>query len=127
MMISLMLDGKGLLLVNREIVSQDIHPFDYTPKPEYEGTSCIPFVLRVHSFPILALPSVTLSFLSSLHVLCFLRRPLRGAELQLRAVHVAGVPGLHQADAPTGIRHLQRRLLRLALHRQARRAVRHEP
>lgn len=38
MMISLMMDGQGLLIVNREIVSQDISPFEYTPKPEYEGT-----------------------------------------------------------------------------------------
>ena len=37
MMISLMVDGQGLLIVNREIVSEDIQPFDYTPKSEYPG------------------------------------------------------------------------------------------
>ena len=38
MMISYMIDGKGFLITNREIVSDDIHDFDYTPKPEYPGT-----------------------------------------------------------------------------------------
>jgi DNA polymerase epsilon subunit 1 len=37
MMISYMLDGKGFLIINREIVSEDIQDFEYTPKPEYEG------------------------------------------------------------------------------------------
>lgn len=37
MMISYMIDGRGFLIVNREIVSEDIEDFDYNPKPEYEG------------------------------------------------------------------------------------------
>ena len=37
MMISYMIDGQGFLIVNREIVSEDISDFDYTPRPEYEG------------------------------------------------------------------------------------------
>ncbi|KAF9436997.1 DNA polymerase epsilon catalytic subunit [Entomortierella beljakovae] len=37
MMISYMIDGQGFLITNREIVSQDIEDFEYTPKPEYEG------------------------------------------------------------------------------------------
>ncbi|KAF9359459.1 DNA polymerase epsilon catalytic subunit [Mortierella sp. AD094] len=37
MMISYMIDGQGFLITNREIVSQDIDDFEYTPKPEYEG------------------------------------------------------------------------------------------
>lgn len=32
-----MIDGQGFLITNREIVSEDIADFDYTPKPEYEG------------------------------------------------------------------------------------------
>ena len=28
---------KGYLIINREIVSEDIEDFEYTPKPEYEG------------------------------------------------------------------------------------------
>jgi DNA polymerase epsilon subunit 1 len=36
-MISYMLDTRGFLIVNREIVSEDIDAFEYTPKPEYEG------------------------------------------------------------------------------------------
>ena len=41
MMISYMIDGQGFLITNREIVSEDIHDFEYTPKPEYNG----PFVI----------------------------------------------------------------------------------
>lgn len=37
MMISYMIDGQGYLIINREIVSEDIDDFEYTPKPEYEG------------------------------------------------------------------------------------------
>eukprot|EP00884_Botryococcus_braunii_P021811 jgi/Botrbrau1/8313/Bobra.0081s0002.1 len=36
-MISYMLDKQGYLIVNREIVSEDIDSFEYTPKPEFEG------------------------------------------------------------------------------------------
>ncbi|KGO42172.1 DNA-directed DNA polymerase, family B [Penicillium expansum] len=41
MMISYMIDGQGFLITNREIVSEDIHDFEYTPKPEYNG----PFII----------------------------------------------------------------------------------
>jgi DNA polymerase epsilon subunit 1 len=37
MMISYMIDGQGFLITNREIVSEDIDDFEYTPKPGYEG------------------------------------------------------------------------------------------
>lgn len=37
MMISYMIDGQGFLITNREIVSENISDFDYTPKPEYDG------------------------------------------------------------------------------------------
>lgn len=37
MMISYMIDGRGYLITNREIVSEDIENFEYTPKPEFEG------------------------------------------------------------------------------------------
>ncbi|KAI7849576.1 hypothetical protein BDC45DRAFT_551393 [Circinella umbellata] len=37
MMISYMIDGIGYLITNREIVSEDIADFHYTPKPEYQG------------------------------------------------------------------------------------------
>ena len=37
MMVSYMIDGQGFLITNREIVSEDIADFDYTPKPEYSG------------------------------------------------------------------------------------------
>ena len=36
-MISYMIDKRGFLIVNREIVSEDIADFEYTPKPEFEG------------------------------------------------------------------------------------------
>lgn len=41
MMISYMIDGQGFMITNREIVSEDINDFEYTPKPEYNG----PFVI----------------------------------------------------------------------------------
>lgn len=41
MMISYMIDGNGFLITNREIVSEDINDFEYTPKPEFPG----PFVV----------------------------------------------------------------------------------
>ncbi|KAG0692675.1 DNA polymerase epsilon catalytic subunit A [Chionoecetes opilio] len=37
MMISYMIDGQGFLIINREIVSEDVEDFEYTPKPEFEG------------------------------------------------------------------------------------------
>lgn len=37
MMISYMIDGQGYLITNREIVSEDIDDFEYTPKDEYPG------------------------------------------------------------------------------------------
>ena len=37
MMISYMIDGQGFLITNREIISDDIEDFEYTPKLEYEG------------------------------------------------------------------------------------------
>ena len=37
MMISYMIDGAGFLITNREIVSEDIADFEYTPRPEYQG------------------------------------------------------------------------------------------
>ncbi|KAF5354072.1 hypothetical protein D9756_007253 [Leucocoprinus leucothites] len=45
MMISYMIDGQGYLITNREIVSEDIDDFKYTPKdscegPFVEGTRC---------------------------------------------------------------------------------------
>ncbi|SCU95828.1 LAFA_0G02542g1_1 [Lachancea sp. 'fantastica'] len=37
MMISYMIDGEGYLITNREIISEDIEDFEYSPKPEYPG------------------------------------------------------------------------------------------
>ncbi|KAI0746782.1 hypothetical protein C8Q80DRAFT_1105835 [Daedaleopsis nitida] len=37
MMISYMIDGQGYLITNRDIVSDDIEDFEYTPKEGYEG------------------------------------------------------------------------------------------
>lgn len=37
MMISYMIDGQGFLITNREVISEDIEDFEYTPKDEYEG------------------------------------------------------------------------------------------
>ena len=40
-MISYMIDGQGYLITNREIISQDIEDFEYTPRPEFQG----PFIV----------------------------------------------------------------------------------
>ena len=40
-MISYMVDGVGYLIISREVVSEDIDDFEYTPKPEFEG----PFIV----------------------------------------------------------------------------------
>lgn len=37
MMISYMIDGQGYLIINRDIISEDIDDFEYTPKEGYEG------------------------------------------------------------------------------------------
>ena len=37
MMISYMVDGQGFLITNRDIVSEDIEDFEYTPREGYEG------------------------------------------------------------------------------------------
>ena len=37
MMISYMIDGNGYLITNREIISENVEDFDFTPKPEYPG------------------------------------------------------------------------------------------
>ena len=36
-MISYMLDGLGHLICNREIISEDVQDFDFTPRPEFPG------------------------------------------------------------------------------------------
>ncbi|KAK2153411.1 hypothetical protein LSH36_298g04118 [Paralvinella palmiformis] len=41
MMISYMIDGQGFLICNREIISQNVEDFEYTPRPEFEG----PFIV----------------------------------------------------------------------------------
>jgi DNA polymerase epsilon subunit 1 len=41
MMISYMIDAQGYLITNRDIVSEDIEDFEYTPKDGYEG----PFII----------------------------------------------------------------------------------
>ena len=37
MMVSYMMDGAGYLIINREVVSENIDSFEYTPKPEFPG------------------------------------------------------------------------------------------
>ena len=40
-MISYMVDRRGFLIINREVVGGDIADFEYTPKPEFEGGLCL--------------------------------------------------------------------------------------
>lgn len=69
MMISYMVDGQGYLITNREIVSEDIEDFEYTPKEGYEG----PFLIfnepnEVSAFSVLFSPCLIL-FLSQAGVI----------------------------------------------------------
>ena len=57
-MISYMVDKQGYLIVNREVVSEDIDDFEYTPKPEFEGQA--PLAARAD------------------HIACWLFVPLQG-------------------------------------------------
>jgi DNA polymerase epsilon subunit 1 len=36
-MISYMCDGRGYLIISREVVGEDIADFEYTPKPQFPG------------------------------------------------------------------------------------------
>ncbi|TPP56453.1 DNA polymerase epsilon catalytic subunit [Fasciola gigantica] len=45
MMISYMLDGAGYLICNREIISEDVADFEFTPRPEFPGH------FKVHNMP----------------------------------------------------------------------------
>ncbi|CAM9987798.1 unnamed protein product [Ectocarpus sp. 8 AP-2014] len=36
-MISYMVDGQGYLIISREVVSEDVENFEYTPKPSFPG------------------------------------------------------------------------------------------
>lgn len=36
MMISYMIDARGFLIVNRQIVADNVEDFEYTPRPEYK-------------------------------------------------------------------------------------------
>jgi DNA polymerase elongation subunit (family B) len=45
-MISYMIDGEGYLIVNREIVSEDIEDFEYTPKKEVT-VACPPYLKQM--------------------------------------------------------------------------------
>lgn len=38
MMISYMVDAQGYLITNREIIAHNVEDFEYTPKPEFEGS-----------------------------------------------------------------------------------------
>jgi hypothetical protein len=68
MMISYMVDGQGYLITNREIVSEDIDDFEYTPKEGYEG----PFI--VFNEPDEVSFGLSKSSLS-VNSLCFSRHP----------------------------------------------------
>lgn len=49
-MISYMLDKQGYLIVNREVVGADIGPFEYTPKPEFEGAQTLTPTMSVQIY-----------------------------------------------------------------------------
>lgn len=106
-MISYMLDLQGYLIINRQIVSEDIEDFEYTPKPEYKG----PFKVFNEENEEKVQQSWTLPRLSLL-----LSTWLTFCTTTLQPVP----PSLlrpHQGGAAPGVCHLQRRLFRLSLYR----------
>ena len=62
MMISYMIDGIGYLIINREVVSEDIESFEYSPKPDFPGPFTVfnepdePSLLRKWCAPLAMLP-----------------------------------------------------------------------
>ena len=107
-MISYMLDTQGYLIINRQIVSEEIEDFEYTPKPEFKG----PFtVFNVANEEQVRYCRVLWRFACG----------SGGWPVDWAAVF--GFPAVdspvfrprHRSEAPD-LRDLQRRLLRLALH-----------
>lgn len=62
MMISYMIDGQGYLITNREIISEDIEDFEYTPKEGYEG----PFMIFNEADEVFMSPHPLSAFLTPL-------------------------------------------------------------
>ena len=46
-MISYMVAGQGYLIINREVVTQDVPDFEYTPMPKFPGKLTLGFVVWV--------------------------------------------------------------------------------
>jgi DNA polymerase epsilon subunit 1 len=99
MMISYMIDGEGFLITNREIVSEDISDFEYTPKEGYEG----PFTILNEPDEVRALPGTPHAGLTQ----CDAGRD----DHALLPAHPGG-----EAD---GYVDIQRRLFRLSFPRRA--------
>jgi hypothetical protein len=113
MMISYMVDGQGYLITNRDIVSEDIEDFEYTPKEGYEG----PFIIfndLTRCVGIDSAPSSYRHYAESLKYTGGHHHPLLRAHPR-RKTHRDG--------------HLQRRLLRFPFPRRARQSQwdRHVP
>ncbi|KAK8827679.1 hypothetical protein WA577_007226, partial [Blastocystis sp. JDR] len=98
-MISIMIDGRGILIINRDIVTKDINDFEYTPHPDYKG----PF--HVYNEP--SEEALLKRFYRLIEVFHFLFRFPLGRKAQ-------------------HFRQLQRRFLRLAVHPRPQSDLRHQ-
>ena len=72
-MISYMIDGQGFLIVNRQVVSEDVTSFEYSPKPEFQGGWGSPPAKRV----------LTRGFQAGVQTECSLRACVCTAELEV--------------------------------------------
>lgn len=104
MMISYMIDGQGFLITNREIVSEDIDDFEYTPKEGYEGPFTVfnepDEVCRVHA------------------------RDIRTIHLPVTGRSHPAVVLSHPGRQANSHGHVQRRLLRFPVRGSAREGAR---
>ena len=114
-MISYMVDRRGFLIINREVVGGDIADFEYTPKPEFEGGLDFRAFRVCSTCPALGSllwGPVRLGQCSSTHGVVFEYMPVRG--------WVLGYQGLLDAPKPEfqGARPAGRHLLQLSMSDQ---------
>ncbi|CEF64463.1 DNA polymerase epsilon catalytic subunit A [Strongyloides ratti] len=93
MMISYMIDGLGYLIINRTVVSADIHNFEYTPKPEYPGEFTVfneedekALLIRFFDHIIVSRPSIIVTYNGDFFDWPFVDARARHYQLNMREI-----------------------------------------